>query len=54
MADILATHQPEPLSDEQERAVERMLGDARDHYRSAGMISDDDWATYMQTLEANN
>jgi trimethylamine--corrinoid protein Co-methyltransferase len=54
MADILATHQPEPLSGEQERAVERMLGDARDHYRSAGMISDDDWATYTQTLEANN
>ena len=52
MDHILATHKPEPLTDEQERAVERMLGDARDHYRSAGYISDEEWATYMQTLEA--
>jgi len=53
MDDILATHQPLPLTDEQERAVERMLGDAREHYRSAGLISDEEWATYMQALEAD-
>jgi trimethylamine--corrinoid protein Co-methyltransferase len=53
MEDILATHQPEPLTNEQERAVERMLGDARDHYRAEGMISDEQWATYMETLEAD-
>jgi hypothetical protein len=28
-----------------------MLTDARDHYRKAGLISDEEWATYMHTLE---
>jgi trimethylamine--corrinoid protein Co-methyltransferase len=51
MDHILATHEPEPLTPEQDRAIERMLSDARDHYRKAGLISDDEWATYMQTLE---
>ena len=51
MDDILANHQPLPLTDEQERAVERMLGDAREHYRSEGLISDEEWALYMQTLD---
>ena len=51
MNHILATHKPEPLTNQQERAIERMLTDARDHYRSNGMINDDEWATYMQTLE---
>jgi trimethylamine--corrinoid protein Co-methyltransferase len=54
MDDILATHQPLPLTDEQERAVEKMLGDARDHYRSEGLISDEEWAVYMQTLDDIN
>jgi trimethylamine--corrinoid protein Co-methyltransferase len=52
MDDILTNHQPEPLSPEHERAVERMLVDARAHYRSEGLISDEVWATYMQALEA--
>ncbi len=52
MDSILATHQPEPLSPEHHRAIERVLTDARDHYRKTGLISDDEWATYMRTLEA--
>jgi len=52
MDHILATHKPEPLTAEQDRAVERMLGDARDHYRAEGMITNEQWATYMDTLEA--
>jgi trimethylamine--corrinoid protein Co-methyltransferase len=50
---ILANHQPEPLTPHQEAAVEKMLNDARDHYRATGTITDDEWATYMQTLETN-
>lgn len=53
MDDILTNHQPVSLTHEQERAVERMLGDARDHYRSEGLISDEEWAAYMLTLEAD-
>ena len=52
MDHILATHQPEPLTTEQEASVAKMLDDARAHYRSTGDITDDEWATYMQTLEA--
>ena len=52
MDDILAKHQPLPLTDEQERAVEKMLDDARDHYRSERLISDDEWDLYMRALEA--
>jgi trimethylamine--corrinoid protein Co-methyltransferase len=51
MDDILTNHHPEPLTDEQERSVERMLTDARDHYRQAGMISDEEWVAYMEVLE---
>jgi hypothetical protein len=51
MDHILATHEPESLSAEQDRAIERMLSDAREHYREAGLIDDDEWATYMTTLE---
>ena len=54
MDHILATHEPLPLTDEHERAVGRMLDDARDHYRSAGLISDEEWATYMRALESND
>ena len=54
MDDILTNHQPEPLTDEQERAVERMLVEARDHYRKAGMISDEEWAEYTKVLEHAN
>jgi trimethylamine:corrinoid methyltransferase-like protein len=33
MEDILATHEPEPLSPAQEEDVQRILEDARDFYR---------------------
>ena len=48
---ILAIHLRLRLTEEQEREVERMLSDARDHYRSEGLISDEEWALYMQALE---
>ncbi len=51
MDDILTNHKPEPLSAEQERSVQRMLTDAREHYRKEGMISDEEWAAYEVALE---
>jgi trimethylamine--corrinoid protein Co-methyltransferase len=52
MDHLLSTHRPEPLTDEQERAVERMLSDARDHYRKEGLITDEEWAAYEAALDA--
>ena len=50
MDHILATHVPEPLTPSQDRAVERMLSDAREHYRAAGMI--DDTVSLMKEVTA--
>jgi trimethylamine--corrinoid protein Co-methyltransferase len=52
MDEILATHQPTPLTAGQEQAIEDILQEARQFYRDRGTISDDEWSTYMQTLEA--
>ena len=48
--DILASHQPTPLTDAEEEAVEDVLKGARDHYRGKGVISDADWSVYMEGL----
>ena len=44
MDEILATHEPRPLSPEQEQVIDDVLREARDHYRARGMISDEEWA----------
>ena len=51
MADILANHTPDPLTDQQEQAVAKMLTDARDYYRKEGLITEDGWSAYMAALE---
>ena len=51
--DILATHQPKPLADSEEEAIEDILTEARGHYRGKGVISDADWSTYMDGLNRN-
>ena len=48
--DILATHQPRPLTDCEEEAVEDILNRARAHYRGKGVIPDAEWSTYMEAL----
>jgi hypothetical protein len=48
--EILATHQPIPLSDSEEEAVEDVLKEARDHFRGKGVISDAEWSVYMKQL----
>lgn len=54
MDQILATHRPQPLTVEQEQAIERILKEARDYYRKRGEIPDEEWAVYMRTLEAGD
>lgn len=53
MEQILATHQPQPLTPDQEQAIEDILKEARDYYRQRGLISDAEWTTYMRTLESH-
>jgi hypothetical protein len=48
--EILATHEPVPLTDAEEEAIEDVLKQARDYYRGKGMISDAEWTTYMEEL----
>jgi trimethylamine--corrinoid protein Co-methyltransferase len=51
MEEILASHEPKPLTPEQEQAVDEILREARAFYRDRGLISDQDWSRYMDTLE---
>lgn len=50
MEEILATHQPKPLSSDQEQAIEDILNDAREYYRKKDLITDEEWSVYMKTL----
>lgn len=50
--EILATHEPAPLTTGQEELVCDVLADARNHFRGKGMISDDEWVRYQRVLGA--
>ena len=54
MEEILATHKPTPLTPGQEEEIERILKEAREYYRKKGLISDEEWAVYMKSLESVN
>jgi len=54
MEAILAEHKVEPLTSQQEQAVEDILKDARKHYRDSGFISDDEWNLYQKDLASPN
>jgi trimethylamine--corrinoid protein Co-methyltransferase len=49
---ILATHKPDPLTPEQENAVESILQEAREHYRKQGQITEQEWAKYMDIVHS--
>ena len=51
MAEILDTHQPLPLTAEQEQAIEDILKEARDYYQQKGLLSDEEWSAYSKILE---
>jgi trimethylamine:corrinoid methyltransferase-like protein len=52
MQEILATHEPMPLTPAQEQAIEDVMNEARSYYRKQGLISDREWAEYMKTLKS--
>jgi len=54
MDKILETHRPEPLSAGEEEAIEKILREARDHYRKKGLISDKEWDAYKEDLKSPN
>jgi trimethylamine--corrinoid protein Co-methyltransferase len=52
MQEILATHEPMPLTPAQEQVIEDVLNEARSYYKKQGLISDPEWSEYMKTLKS--
>ena len=52
MEEILATHKPTPLTPGQEEDVERILEEARQYYKESGMISEEEMATYRESMKS--
>lgn len=50
--EILATHKPTPLTDDQEDAIENILKEAKEYYRKKGLIPDEEWAKYKKIIES--
>ena len=54
MEEIVATHKPTPLTPGQEEEIERILEEARTYYREKGLISEEEMATYRESMKAPN
>jgi trimethylamine--corrinoid protein Co-methyltransferase len=54
LEEILATHNPAPLTPQQEQAIEDILKDAREYYRKKNMITDEEWTQYQKDLSSDN
>ncbi len=54
MEEILATHKPTPLTPSQEENIERMLAEARKYYKERGLISEEEMATYRESMRSAN
>ena len=54
MEEILATHKPTPLTPSQEGDVERILEEARKYYEERGLISEEEMATYRESMKSPN
>ncbi len=52
MEEILAEHQPAPLTPVQEEDVERILEEAREYYRGKGLISEEEMAAYWKSMRS--
>lgn len=50
MEKILATHKPKPLAPAEEQMLEGVLTDAREYHRNLGLISEEQWSSYMAVL----
>lgn len=53
MAEILEKHEPKPLTDDEEDAIENILQEARKYYRKEDMISEKEWKKYQADLESS-
>jgi len=54
MEEILATHKTIPLTPSQEEDIERILEEARKYYKARGMISEEEMATYRESMNSPN
>jgi len=54
MEQILATHKPTPLTPSQEEDIERILEEARKYYKERGLISEEEMATYRESMKSPN
>ena len=52
--EILATHKPTLLTTSQEENLERILEEARKYYKDKDLISDEEMATYRQSIKSSN
>jgi trimethylamine--corrinoid protein Co-methyltransferase len=50
MDEILATHEPTPLTAEEDQSIEDVLFEARKFYRDRGLISDSEWEEYRKVM----
>ncbi|MFW6056773.1 MAG: trimethylamine methyltransferase family protein [Chloroflexota bacterium] len=54
MAQILGEHKPQPLTASQEEEVERVLEEARAHYRKSGLIGEHEMRAYRESMKSPN
>ncbi|MFB0521284.1 MAG: trimethylamine methyltransferase family protein [Desulfatiglandales bacterium] len=54
MEQILKTHKPKPLTPSQEKDVERILEEARKYYKQRGLITEEEMATYRESMRSPN
>ena len=54
MEEILASHRPEPLSNQAEEEITGILWEARKYYKKIGKIAEDEWSNYMKMLKEND
>jgi len=52
MEEILATHKPTPLTPGQEEDIERILEEARKYYKEKGLITEEEMATYRESMKS--
>jgi trimethylamine--corrinoid protein Co-methyltransferase len=54
MEEILETHNPAPLTDQQEQSLEDILKEAREYYRKKGLITEKEWKVYQEDINSPN
>lgn len=54
MEHILATHKPTSLTASQEQDVERILEEARTHYKQQGLITNEEMTAYRNSMKSPN